>query len=98
MVALAEQRRQRGSGTAVVGSTAEVSATQGQHHQRSAGGDGGGNSSAAVSSGEAGLQGGSDSGGRAVASICTSFTEYELIFFDNVSMNSSNPFFPMSYK
>jgi hypothetical protein len=51
-----------------------------------------------VSSGVAGLQGGSDGGGRAVAFICTSFAVYEFIFFVNVSMNSSNSFLPTSYK
>jgi hypothetical protein len=83
---------------AVAGSAVEASAVQGRRWQRSGGGDGGGGSSVAVSSGEAGLQGGSDGGGRAVAFICTSFAVYEFIFFVNVSMNSSNPFFPTSYK
>jgi hypothetical protein len=51
-----------------------------------------------VSSGVAGLQGGSVGGSRGVAFICTSFAVYEFIFFDNVLMNSSNPFLPTSYK
>ncbi len=77
-----------------------------RRHQQREGGIGsaavavtaGGGSSAVGNSGEAGLQGGSDGGGRAVAFICTSFPVYEFIFFVNVSMKSSNPFFPMSYK
>jgi hypothetical protein len=98
VAALAEQWRQRGSGTAAAGSMAEVSAVQGWCWQCSNGGDGSGGSSAAVSSGEAGLQGSSDGGSRAVAFIYTSFAVYEFIFFVNVSMNSSNSFFPTSYK
>jgi hypothetical protein len=95
---LAERQRQRGSGATAGGSAAEVSAVQGRRWQCGGGGDGGGSSSEVVSSGEAGLQGGSNGGGGAVAFICTSFAVYEFIFFVNVSMNSSNPFFPMSYK
>jgi hypothetical protein len=95
VAALAERQRQRGSGA---GSAAEASAAQGQHWHHSSGGDGGGGSSVVVSSGEAGLQGGSNGGGRAVAFICTSFAVYEFIFFVIVSMNSSNLFFPTSYK
>jgi hypothetical protein len=98
VAALAEWRRQRGSGAAAAGSAAEASAAQGRRQQRSGGSDGSGGSSAAVSSGEAGLQGGSNGGGRAVAFIYTSFAVYEFIFFVNVSMNSSNPSFPTSYK
>jgi hypothetical protein len=59
---------------------AEASAAQGWRWQRSGGDDGGGGSSAAVSSGETGLQGGSNGGGKAVAFICTSFAVYEFIF------------------
>jgi hypothetical protein len=51
-----------------------------------------------MSSGVAGLQGGSNGSGRAVACICTSFAVYKFIIFVNVSMNSSNPFLPTSYK
>ncbi len=69
MAALAEQRRQRGSGEATAGSAVEVSAAQGLRRQLSGGGDGGGGSSASVSSGEAGLQGGSNGGGRALATV-----------------------------
>ncbi len=81
----------------MAGSAAEASATQGWHWQCSGGGEGGGGSSAVVISGEAGLQDGSNGGSRAVAFICTSFSVYKFIFFVNVSMNSSNPFFPTSY-
>jgi hypothetical protein len=47
---------------AAAGSAAEASAARGQHWLRSSGVDNGGGSSTAVSSGEAGLQGGSDGG------------------------------------
>jgi hypothetical protein len=80
VAALAEQQRQRGSGAVAAGSVAEASAAQGQCWQSSGGGDSGGGSSAAVSSGEAGLQGSSNGGGRTVAFICTSFAVYEFIF------------------
>jgi hypothetical protein len=56
------------------------SMAEARHLHRSGGIDGGGGSSAAVSSGEAGLQGGSNGSGRAVAFICTSFAVYEFIF------------------
>ncbi len=79
---MAEWGRQRGSGAAAASSAEEASAARGRHWQYSRGGDGGGGggSLAAVSSGEAGLQGSSDGGGRVMAFICTSFAVYEFIF------------------